>query len=42
MPLWRLAMRWALICTVVPAVTSGARLRRLLANRELCAGGLVT
>jgi len=34
------AMRWALICTVVPAVTSGARLPRLLADRELLRGGL--
>ena len=33
-------MRWALICTVVPAVTSGARLPRLLADRELLRGGL--
>ena len=34
------AMRWALICTVVPAVTSGARLPRLPADRELLRGGL--
>ncbi len=33
-------MRWALICAVFPAVTRGARLPRLLADRELLRGGL--
>ena len=34
------AIRWALICALVPAVTGGARVPRVLADRELLRGGL--